>query len=102
MAIRRVCSYEATFITPEVPSTYSAMLLTIWQNGNAIINKDMSELTIGETDVTVKLTQEETALLEANTPAYIQLRCYAEPYNAPGSAVFPIDVNAALNDTILS
>ncbi len=102
MAIRRVCSYQATFQTPKAPSTYSAMLLTIWQNGNAIINKDMSELEIGEADVTLNLTQEETALLTADTPAYIQLRCYAEPYDAPGSAVFPVDVNAALNETILT
>ena len=51
--------------------------------------------------VTAQLTQEETSLFEAGTPAQIQIRCFGAVYDAPGSAVFSVDVWPALNDTVL-
>lgn len=103
MALRRACSYQATFKTPEDPSSYSAILITIQQNGENIINKSLGDngLEIDEDVVVLNLNQEETALLTAGVPALIQIRCYLSEYNAPGSTAFAVDVGPALNDTIL-
>lgn len=101
MGLRRACSYEATIQTPRAPSNYSAMLVTIQQDGVNLINKSKSDLTVGDADVTLRLTQEETAQFRAGVPALLQIRCYAGTYDAPGSAAWQIDVWPALNDSIL-
>ena len=101
MAFRRACSYQATIQPPEAPVTYSAVLVTFQQNGNNIINKNLSDLTVGANEFTVKLTQEETSLFKAGVQAWLQIRCFASEYNAPGSVAWPIDVLPALNDQIL-
>lgn len=101
MGIRRACSYQATFQTPEPPSNYTEILVTISQNGENLINKQRYQLVVEEYTVAVQLTQEETAQFEAGIPAQIQIRCYGGVYNAPGSAVWSVDVWPALNDTIL-
>ena len=99
--IRRACSYQATFHTPEPPSNYSDILVTVAQNGQNLINKYRANLTITEYTVILKLTQEETKQFEAGIPAQIQIRCYGGTYDAPGSAAYAIDVYPALNDVIL-
>lgn len=101
MGIRRACSYQATFQTPKPPSNYSEILVTFSQNGQNLINKSRYQLAVEEYAVTAQLTQEETALFEAGTPAQIQIRCFGAVYDAPGSAVFSVDVWPALDDTIL-
>lgn len=101
MGIRRACSYQATFQTPEAPANYSDILVTIQQNGVNMFNKYRANLEIGTETVTLQLTQEETAQLEAGTPAQIQIRCFGSTYNAPGSAAYSVDVWPALNDVIL-
>lgn len=102
MALRRACSYQATFKTPEDPSNYSAILVTMQQDGENLINKDENDLTIDGDVVVLNLDQDETKVFKAGKPALIQIRCYASQYNAPGSAVFAVDVGPALNDTTLS
>lgn len=104
MAIRRACSYQATFQTPEDPANYSAIIITIQQNGANIINKSLGDngVSIDNDVVVLNLNQEETAQFIAGTPALIQIRCFASEYNAPGSACFGVDVGEALNDTILT
>lgn len=102
MGLRRACSYQATFQTPEDPADYSKILVTIQQNGMNLISKTEDDLTIDGMTVILKLTQAETALFETPGPALIQIRCYESAYNAPGSAVFPVDVWPALDDQILT
>jgi hypothetical protein len=101
MALRRACSYEATIKTPVAPSNYSAILVTFQQGGVNLVEKTLQDLTLTATSIIVKLTQEETALFEAKKKAYLQVRCYASTYDAPGSAVWDIPVEAALNDEVL-
>lgn len=104
MAIRRACSYQAIFTTPEDPANYSAIIITIQQNGLNIINKSLGDdgVTLEGDTVVMKLTQQETAQFVAGTTALIQIRCFESAYNAPGSAVFGVEVGRALNDEILS
>lgn len=101
MGIRRACSYRVTFQTPEPPSNYSDILVTFSQLGNNLINKPRYNLLVEEYTVSAQLTQEETKLFTAGTTAQIQIRCYGGSYNAPGSAVYSVDVWPALNDTVL-
>ena len=101
MGIRRACSYQATFQTPKPPANYSEILVTFAQNGQNLINKQRYQLAVEDYTVTAQLTQEETALFEAGTPAQVQIRCFGAVYDAPGSAVFSVDVWPALNDVIL-
>ena len=101
MAFRRACSYEATIKTPVAPSHYSAILVTFQQGGVNLVEKSLSDLTVSGDNVVVKLTQEETALFEAKKNMYMQIRCYAAEYDAPGSKVWAIPVEAALNDEVL-
>ena len=101
MAIIRACSYQATIKTPKAPSTYSEILVTFQQNKVNLISKGLGALETDENYVTVNLNQEETKLFTENIPAYLQIRCYAEEYDAPGSKVWPLDVYPALDDQIL-
>ena len=101
MAFRRACSYEATIRTPVAPSNYSAILVTFQQGGVNLVQKALEDLTLTETSVVVQLTQAETALFEAKKNAYLQIRCYASEYNAPGSKIWPLKVEDALDDEVL-
>ena len=101
MAIKRACSWQATIKTPEPPENYSEMLLTFQQKQRNLISKGKSDLTADSESVTGYLTQEETAQLCEGEPCLMQLRCFSSVTNAPGSAIWRIKVQAALDDTIL-
>jgi len=101
MGIRRACSYQVSFQTPEPPSNYSDILVTFSQLGANLINKPRYNLLVEDYTVTAQLTQEETKLFEAGITTQIQIRCFGGVYNAPGSAVYSVEVWPALNDTIL-
>ena len=101
MGIRRACSYQVTFQTPESPANYSDILVTFSQKGKQLINKQRYNLLIDDKQVVAQLTQEETSLFKAGLQAQIQIRCFGSTYNAPGSKIFFVDVWPALNDTIL-
>jgi predicted aldo/keto reductase-like oxidoreductase len=104
MGIRQCCSYTATIVLPAAASTYSDILVTVAQSGSNLIVKRKEDLDADGNTITLKLSQEETALLSAVdkfNSAQIQVRCYASEYDAPGSPVWSVDVLPALNDTIL-
>lgn len=101
MAFRRACSYSATIKTPKEPSNYSEILVTFQQNKTNLISKHLEDITISGDSIVVKLNQTETAQFVAGKPAFLQIRCYAAEYDAPGSAAWPLDVRPALDDTIL-
>lgn len=101
MGIRRACSYTATIKTPVAPSGYSAILVTVQQDGANLVTKTKTGLTIGNDAVTLKLTQAETAQFTAGKKAFLQIRCYKSAYDAPGSKCWPLDVWPALDDRIL-
>lgn len=102
MSIRRVCSYNATIQLPEAPSNYSKILVSFMQAGQIVIEKDEDDLVIGTDTVTVQLDQTETKTFAADKVALMQVRCYKSQYEAPGSAIWTINVEPALNETVLS
>lgn len=102
MAFRRACSYTATIQTPEAPSNYSAILVTFAQDGTNIIEKDETEITIGEANIVVQLDQTETKQFACGKKAFLQVRCYKSQYEAPGSAIWALDVCPVLDDEVLT
>ena len=102
MAFRRACSYTATIQTPEAPSNYSAILVTFAQDGANIIEKDETEITIGDVNIVVQLDQSETKQFACGKKAFLQVRCYKSQYEAPGSAIWAFNVCPVLNDEVLT
>lgn len=100
MAILRACSYQATIELPEPPENYTAILVTLSQEG-VTIEKDQSSLTFDGNNVIFKLDQTETKQLAACKKAFMQVRCYKSQYEAPGSKVWVLDVCASLNEDVL-
>lgn len=99
--IRRVCSYNCTVQTPKSPDTYTEILVTFEQNQQIIITKTQEDITINADTIEINLTQEETALFEGCSYCFMQVRCFADEYDAPGSAIFKIPVQRSLNEEIL-
>lgn len=103
MAIRRVCTWQATITLPEESSNYTAIVVTVSQDGRNIINKRNGDtgLTINTDDVVLNLTQEETSQFEAGKTAQLQIRAYHDIYDAPGSRIWSVDVYDSLNKEVL-
>lgn len=101
MAFRRACSYKATIKTPEDPRTYTAILVTFKQE-DISIDKDLTQLSFSGNNVVVQLDQQETAAFQAKKNLYLQIRCYKSQYDAPGSKIWQLKVEDALNDEVLS
>lgn len=99
--IRRVCSWACTVKTPKSPDTYSEILITFEQNQQTILNKTQEDVTISGDVIEINLTQEETAQFEGSSYCFMQVRCFADEYDAPGSAIFRIPVQRALSEEIL-
>ena len=99
--IKRACTFPVTIVTPKPPSTYSEMLLTFQQKQRNIITKTETDMMTSDTSIYVVLAQEETALLTEGIPCLMQLRCYSTNTDAPGSAIWELEVMDALDDRIL-
>lgn len=102
MSIRRACSYVATITLKDEAESYNALLVTVSQNRQQIINKTKSELELDGMKVKLKLTQEETLRFSAGKLAQIQLRAYKSPYVAPGSKIWTVEVLPSLNEEVLT
>ena len=97
----RACSYSCTIKPPKDPAEYSAVLVTVAQDGVNLINKDLSDLEISGASYILTLTQQETKLFTAGKPAWLQMRCFISDDDVDGHVPYPIDVFPALNDQIL-
>lgn len=102
MSIRRACSYTGTFTLPDAAESYNALVVAISQNKQLIIKKTKPDLELSGNDAVVKLTQEETLRLIADTPAQLQIRAYKSAYEAPGSKIFTVDVYPSIDEEVLS
>lgn len=114
--ITRVCSYEAAITTPNPPSYYSRIVVTFSQNQEILVTKTEQDvgqgMTLGDSGIVVTLTQEETSRFSPSRespmgrrrgdPAYMQIRVYASPYDAPGSFSWEMDVLDSLSEEVLS
>lgn len=102
MCIIRCCSYAAGIKLPKAPSEYSKIIVTFSQNGEILVVKNKSDLTLQSDSIKVQLTQQETALFNAPGVALMQVRTYKSVYDAPGSRMWAIQVYPTNNEVILS
>ena len=100
--MRRATSHSFTWKLPKYADDYPEILATLEQNGEIILNKTKNDLEIDGNRVVLILTQEETLMFEAGVPAYIQMRAYNSPKDAPGSKVWKIPVYRSLNEEVLT
>ena len=100
--MRRATSHPFTWKLPRAADSYSELLVVLEQKGKIIIKKTKDELKLVGNRVTLILTQEETLLFEANAPAYIQLRAYSSPTDAPASKIWKIRVYRSLDEEVLT
>ena len=101
MPIVKGASYSATIQTPLPPENYSAMRVTFAQGGQVLAAKDKPDLLLQNGLVIVQLSQENTLGFMAGAPALMQIRCYRSEYDAPGSACWPIPVQASNEEEVL-
>ncbi len=112
-AIHRAGTFPATIKTPLAPSEYSIIRVSFAQGQRLIVEKTAGDegFETTDTEVVVKLTQEETLLFQpsAGSPmgtitgpmAYMQIRCYKSATDAPASAVWPIPVYDSLYQEVM-
>ena len=112
MAIIRACSYSVAIDMPEPPTNYSRVVVTFAQNQRILVSKELAEMSATDDGVFVELTQEETARFRPSekspmgrltgSNAFMQIRAYKEPTDAPGSECWEIPVLDSLNQEVLS
>lgn len=101
MAMIRACSYSGMIDTPDSPSEYSVIQVTVKQ-GSVEITKELQDLELTDTSIIFSLDQTETKQFSCGETAFIQVRCYKSQYDAPGSEIWGIPVLPSLNDEVLS
>lgn len=102
MTMRRGTTPPNSFIfADEDPRDYENILVTYAQRGTLLVERDKSQLSLDETTVYLRLTQEETLLFTAGEPVEIQIRVLRQDGTADASPIYRLPVEAVLNDTIL-
>jgi len=102
MAMRRGTTPPNNFVFDnEDPRDFAEVLVTYAQRGQVRINRDQSQLSIDETTVYLRLTQEETLLFAAGVPVEIQIRVLRQDGTADASPIYRVPVEAVLNDSVL-
>lgn len=79
----------------------SELWFTISQLGRPIINRDLDEVTIEDTAISVTLTQEETLALRANANTRLQIRILMADGCAMATPAVKLDVNGILKDGVI-
>lgn len=96
----RATTPELKFILEGVDlSECDALKLTLEQ-GNRVISKNLSQVEIEGSAVICRLTQQETASLEANKPLYAQIR-FKVDNEVLASAIETLSVHDVLNSEVL-
>ena len=75
--------------------------LTLWQNGNIVLDKITDDLTINNNNISILLTQEDTLSFEAGVMAMIQLRLLTDTEIAYVSQKESIMVDGVLKDGVI-
>ena len=75
--------------------------ITIAQNGEVVIDKNYTDCAIGERSLTLKLSQEETLLLDARERAEIQIRVRTTTGDALASNIIKVSTGRILKDGVI-
>lgn len=100
--MRRGTNPVLTFTLPE-PVTIAVLFITFQQDGQTILEKDLSAVTY-DTDsgtITLPLSQEDTLRFKEHEPAWVQLRLRDNLDNAVASEPMRVDVGEIFKDGVI-
>ena len=112
--INRLGTYSCSFRSRRDPAEYSKILVTFSQGQQIIVEKTQGDtgLEINGNLIEITLTQEETSRFRpsAGSPmgrataptAFVQIRAYKGPLDAPAGKTWPLNVYDALDEEVLS
>jgi hypothetical protein len=91
------------FTFPFDPANFQILYLTVTQGCGTVFEKELSDLTIDSSAMTVSylLTQEETLSFTAKVPVLIQFRGKDKNGIAWASEILQDDVNRVLKDGVI-
>ena len=90
-----------TFQIPFSTNLLKEVRIIYAQAGSAIVEKNTEDCSLDGTDITVKLTQEETMRFSERKIAELQLRVLLNDGNALATPVLRLDVGELLKDEII-
>lgn len=99
----RLTTPQHVFTFPQDPSTYDAILVTLWQNGRIILEKTEEDMTFipDKKQAWYRLSQEETKLFRPNVDAKVQVRVLTSSGDSYASQIIMVSVYDVLNDELL-
>lgn len=101
--MHRFTDYDYTFELEGVDLTGASVIwCTFAQFGREIFTKDQAEATIEGQSIQIHLTQEDTGLLSAKYPVYIQLRLMLADGNAYTTEILRRTVEDVLKPGVLT
>lgn len=89
------------FILPTDTKNFSKIKITYAQDDNILFEKDLNSCKCDGNIVTVKLTQEETFLLDCKKDVQIQMRVRTLNGDVIPSIIKLVDVGKCLDDEVL-
>lgn len=89
-----------TFKLPFEASYLTVAYITIEQRDKTL-EKTLEDCELGEKQISVALTQEDTGELEAKANTFVQLRCKGTDGKAYASRKFKIEIDDVLKDGVI-
>lgn len=75
--------------------------MTIAQNNSVVLEKDISQATLGDGFIEFSLTQEDTLLLDEKVIASVQLRCKNNLGDAYASKIYTFQPYDVLKESVI-
>lgn len=75
--------------------------MTIAQNNSVVLEKDISQATLGDGFIEFSLTQEDTLLLDEKIIASVQLRCKSNLGDAYASKIYTFQPYDVLKESVI-
>lgn len=90
-----------TFTLPFDVSTIKSLVIVYAQNGTEVLKKEMDDCQMNGTDITVRLTQEDSLKFNANGSVQIQIKVLTTAGEALASYIQTVPVLECLIDEVL-
>lgn len=89
------------FMLPFDTSMLAEAYVTLSQNMQVVLNKELADCTCDGRKISVKLTQAETLLLQCDIKTEIQIRCRTHDDDALASDIISVDTGRILKDGVI-
>lgn len=89
------------FTTPFDTGLLSEAFVTLSQNGEIVVEKQLKDCSVDKRKLSVRLTQEETLKLSCDCKTEIQVRAKTEAGEALASNIFVVNTDRILKDGVI-